>query len=240
MKCILSDFRRAVTGRWFLAAVFASALMLWLSIGSDTWYFFDTLANGDVPDWPYFLQSACTGKVGLLLLPALSALPYGAEALREIRTGAFRPVLFRVGRRAYIAGKVLSCFVSGALVQLCAMAALMVFLTVAVWATGNASLPLMADSEVYSLLLGRMLCGGGWALIGCAIALLSATASAAMIAPLCLCYTLTMIATRFFPQTVMLDPANWQSAPTVSLLLAMATLMTVTSITLHREVQRHV
>ncbi|MEF9878581.1 MAG: hypothetical protein RR975_04060 [Clostridia bacterium] len=240
MKCIFSDFRRAITGRWFLVAIFASALALWLSIGSETWYFFDMLQEGDTPDWASFLQSALSGQIGLLLLPALSALPCGAEALGEIRSGAFRSAIFRTGRKTYIAGQVLACYVSGLLVQLCAFAVLIGFLTIATVAAGGAFMPFAALLELAPPLLGRMLCGGGWALIGCTVALLSETASAAMIAPLCLCYALTMIATRFFPNAAMLNPVNWQHAPLLVLTVAACVLLLATGATLYWEVQKHV
>ncbi len=240
MKCILLDFRRAITGRWFPAAFFASALTLWLSIGSRTWYLFDMMGYMEAPEWVDLLQSALTGDLALLLLPALSSLPYSAQALRELRSGAFRMAVFRAGRRAYIAGHATVCFVSGMLVQLCAFVLLTGFLTAATVAADGPALPLLALPELAPLLLGRMLCGGGWALIGCSAALLTDTASAAMIGPLCLCYTLTMIATRFFPGAAMLDPLRWQGAPLFILLIAALLMLLGTGAALHREVQKHV
>lgn len=239
MKCIFLDFRRAITGRWFSAAILASALTLWLSIGSQTWYLFDMIADMEASDWFDLLQSTLSGELALLLLPALSALPYGAQALRELRSGAFRMAIFRSGRRAYIVGHAIICFASGMLVQLCAFVLLSIFLMVGALA-GGSMLSLSVLPELAPLLLGRMLCGGGWALIGCMAALLTDTASAAMIAPLCLCYALTMIATRFFPGVAMLDPIGWQNAPLFLLLPAALLMLLGTSATLHREVQKHV
>lgn len=240
MKCIYLDFRRAITGRWFPAAILASALTLWLSIGAQTWYLFDMIADMEASDWLDLFQSALTGELALLLLPALSALPYGAQALRELRSGAFRMAIFRSGRLSYIAGHALVCFFSGMLVQCCALLLLVGFLTAATLAAGGSALPLAALVETVPLLLGRMLCGGGWVLLGCSAALLTDTPSAAMIAPLCLCYALTMIATRFFPQAGMLDPVRWQSAPLFILLAAAFLMLLGTGATLHREVQKHV
>lgn len=48
--------------------------------------------------------------------------------------------------------------------------------------------------------------GQGW---GCLAALLTETAAAASFAPLCLCYAMMMIGTRFFPGIVQLNPVSW-------------------------------
>ena len=64
--------------------------------------------------------------------------------------------------------------------------------------------PIGDFAPVWAVLLRRMLCGGIWAGVGCLIALLTETASAAYLAPLCLCYAMVMIGTRFFPQATLL------------------------------------
>lgn len=244
MKCIFSDFRRALTGRLFLIAIFASMLALWASIGSQTWYFFDMLQSagedGDWVDWSYFLQSALTGQLDLLLLPALAALPFASEALHAFKSGVFRPVLFRTGKAAYIAGQTLSCMVSGMMVQFFAFAGLVLFISFASFFAGGGWISLQALADCLPLLLGRMLCGGGWALTGCILALVTETSSAAIIAPLCLCYALTMIGTRFFPGAVLLSPMNWPTAPFPALALATGTLLIAACATLHQEVKQHV
>lgn len=244
MKCIFSNFRRAITGHWFLIAIFASMLALWASIGSQTWDFFDMLRSagedGDWVDWSYFLQSSLTGQLGLLLLPALAALPFASEALHELKSGVFRPVLFRTGKTAYIAGQTLGCMVSGMLVQVFAFAGLVLFISFASFFAGGGWIAPQTLTDCLPLLLGRMLCGGGWALVGCILALVTETSSAAMIAPLCLCYALTMIGTRFFPDTVLLSPMNWLTAPLPALALATGTLLAAAYTTLHQEVKKHV
>ena len=243
MKCIFSDFRRAITGRWFLIAIFASMLALWASVGPQSWYVLDALQmaaeDDEWMDWPYFLQSALTGQLGLLLLPALSALPCASEALHELRSGVFRPAIFRTGRAAYIWGQTLSCVVSGMAVQLCAFVGLSLFLNAASRMAGGGWIPMEALGGCLPPLVGRALCGGGWAVIGCIVALITETSSAALIAPLCLCYALTMIGTRFFPNALFLNPVNWPSAPPPALLLALCLLTFSALLILTREVTNH-
>ena len=244
MFILLSDLRRAVKGRWFLIAVFASAVVLWASADSPQWGIRDLLygaGDGDSSELAAFLHSALQGPLGLLLLPALSALPYGAQALYEIRSGAFRPAIFRAGKTAYIAGLTLACAAAGMLAQLFAFALLAAPMGLASFLLADGQwLPLEAIVPCLRPLLGRMLLGGGWAMLGHILALVTETASAAIIAPLCLCYALTMTGTRFFPDLWMLSPLNWQDAPLLAQTLILAALGIAAVITQNREVQKHV
>ena len=59
---------------------------------------------------------ALCGDFGMLTLPALSALPFAAQALHEIKCGAVRPAVFRAGRRMD-SGKAAGCILSGMVLQ---------------------------------------------------------------------------------------------------------------------------
>ena len=79
-----------------------------------------------------------------------------------------------------------------------------------------------------------------WAGLGSLIALLSMTASAASIGPLCLCYALIMVGTRFFPTVPMINPVNWLQTLTPGLLLALPLAGLAMALLLRREVKAHV
>ena len=248
MRCILSDLRRALTGRWFLLALAATALSMYLSAGSQTFYFLLSLRElaEDCSAAKYFhldaaslLAEALQGNFGLLTLPALSALPYGAQALLELKNGALRPVLFRTGRRNWLTGKLLACVISGMALQgLATMLLLGVLHGMTRW-IGGLPLPTGDMAPIWAMLLRRVLCGGLWAGLGSAIALLTDTTAAASIAPLCLCYALMMVGTRFFPGLPAMNPLHWLSGhvwPLAVGLLAVAVLLLTT---LDREVTRY-
>ena len=116
MKAIACDVRRALTGRWFWAALLATTAALYLSIGQAA----DALME-DAENFRFTLSDlllmALRGDFGLLTLPALSALPFAAQALHEIKCGAVRPAVFRAGRRMWILGKAAGCTVSGMVLQ---------------------------------------------------------------------------------------------------------------------------
>ncbi len=217
MKCIWYDLRRALGGRWFVAALTASVAALYMSIGSQTYSLIgqiqqlEWLEDGEdfwlnVAD---LLRTGMQGDFGVMLLPALSALPFAAQALTELKCGAIRPVVFRVGRKSWIAGKVAGCLLSGMLLQGAAALLLVVLLHGLMLIFAGMPFPMGDFSGVWPLLLRRMLCGGLWAGVGCLVALATETAAAAYLAPLCLCYAMVMIGTRFFPGTALLNPVSW-------------------------------
>ena len=244
MKCICLDLRRALAGRWFLAALMASLAALIVSLGDDAYYLLNYWREpgaGDCPaTLPGLLLSAMQGDFGVMTLPALSALPYAAQALLEIRCGAFRPALFRAGRRSWIAGKALACLLSGMALQGAAALCLALLLHGLMGLCAGRPFPPADMAPAAALLRRRMLCGGLWASLGCLAALLTDTASAAYLAPLCLCYAMVMLSTRFFPQAPLLNPAAWLTGSALPLAAGLALLTAALLLILHREVASHV
>ncbi len=246
MKCIFYDIRRAIAGRWFLAALLASSAALYLSVGQSA----DSLMNA-LRDWEFYadmglptsladlLRQGLAGDFGVMTLPALSALPYAAQPLTELKCGALRPVIFRTGRSGWIVGKAAACVLSGMLLHLASALLLALFLQGLTLGMIGQPLPLGDGSDVPMLLLRRMLCGGVWAGVGCVLALLTETASAAYLAPLCLCYAMVMIGTRFFPEALALNPVHWLTGWTWPLLLFVLAIAVWLMLELRREVAKH-
>lgn len=203
MKAIVCDVRRALAGRWFWAALLATTAALYLSIGQAA----DALMDGTQNlrfTLSKLLLMALYGDFGMLTLPALSALPFAAQALHEIKCGAVRPAVFRAGRRMWILGKAAGCILSGMVLQAAAG-----LLGLILYAVRGGGILLEINAEFNAALLRRMRCGGIWASVGCVMALATETSSAAHLGPLCLCYALMMLGKRFFPAAVMLNPINW-------------------------------
>ena len=246
MKCIFYDFRRAITGRWFLVAFFASVASLYMSIGNQSFYLINMLSEIEMYEDSFWLDAASLlsqglqGDFGVMILPALSALPFAGQALQEIKSGAIRPAVFRVGRINWIAGKLLSTFVSGMVLQAAAVIGLLLIFHLLMLLYAGTFFPMGDMGTVLPLILRRMLCGGIWAGIGCLIALLTETASAAYLAPLCLCYAMVMIGTRFFPQATLLNPTNWLTGAVWPLVLVLVVLAAALVWMLRKKVNAYV
>ena len=246
MKCILSDFRRAIAVRWFLAAWIATTAALYLSVGQATYGLIGYLENYELFEENSFwyamsdlLALGMKGDFGMLTLPALSALPFAAQALHEIKSGAIRPAVFRTGRKSWIVGKAVGCVISGMLLQGAAMGLLFLILNGLMYGIAGQWFPWGEGADFWLLLFNRMLCGGIWAGVGCVIALATETASAAYLAPLCLCYALMMIGTRFFPDMAMLNPMQWVNGTAWLLEIILAVTVFLQAVFLKRGVQKY-
>ena len=246
MKCIADDFRRAITGRWFHVVFFASVLSMYMSIGDQSYYLINMLAEIELSEDSFWLDAASLllqgmqGDFGVMILPALSVLPFSAQALQEIRSGAIRPAVFRGGRKGWIAGKMLATFASGMLLQIAAAMGLLLVFHLMMLICAGQPFPAGDFAPVWPLLLRRMLCGGIWAGTGCLMALMTETTSAAYLAPLCLCYTMVMIGIRFFPDVALLNPTNWLTGAVWPLLLALGILAATLAGTLRKKVNAYV
>ena len=245
MKCILSDVRRAIAGRWFLAALMATTVALYLSIGQASYGLIGYLESIEWQEGNFWysmsdlLALGMKGDFGMLTLPALSALPFAAQALHEIKSGAIRSAVFRTGRKSWIIGKVAGCAISGMLLQGAAVGLLFLILNGLMYGIAGQWFPWGKGGDFWPLLFNRMLCGGIWAGVGCVIALVTETASAAYLAPLCLCYALMMIGTRFFPDAAMLNPMQWVSGASWILLILLAITLSFQVLFLNRGVKRY-
>ena len=245
MKCIYYDLRRAVAGRWFLAALIATMASLYLSVGQATYGLIGYLESVEwYEDGFWYSMSdllvlGMKGDFGMLTLPALSALPFAAQALHEIKSGAIRPAVFRTGRNSWIIGKAAGCVISGMLLQGAAVGLLFLILNGLMRGYAGQWFPWGDGGDFWPMLLRRMLCGGIWAGVGCVIALVTETASAAYLAPLCLCYALMMIGTRFFPDAAMLNPMQWVSGATWFLTIVLAFTLALQGLSLKRGVQKY-
>ena len=245
MKSICYDLRRAIAGRWFIAALIATAAALYLSIGQATYSLIDYLESIEWQEDNFWyslsdlLILGMQGDFGVLTLPALSALPFAAQALHEIKSGAIRPAVFRTGRTAWIMGKAAGCALSGMLLQGAAVGLLFLILNGLMCGIAGQCFPWGNGTDFWLLLFNRMLCGGIWAGVGCVIALVTETASAAYLAPLCLCYALMMIGTRFFPDAAMLNPMQWVSGASWILLILLAITLSFQVLFLNRGVKRY-
>lgn len=240
LRALRVDLSKTLLSRWFFIALLATLFSLWLSVSQSLRHLSDYLMYNDEPNWASFLQEAMRGHFAALSLPALSALPAAALALTEIQTGAARAAIFRSGFASYVGSKTIAVLLSGMAVQLGAVLALALYMQgIRLFALGQ-PIPLHLLSDAVSPTLGRMLCGGLWAGAGSLLALLSDTTSAATVGPLCLCYGLMMVGTRFFPQVDALNPLLWMNQASPFLWLGLLALGVVLGFVNLRQVKASV
>lgn len=240
MSCILEDLKRALFSRNFLLALLASLSTMVLSFGTAASSLSYFVLEGHPPDWLTLIQNASYGEFSTLWLPALSAIPFAVVPAMELRTKAMRMAVFRTGINTYTMGKCIACLLGGIVLQ--AVAGIILFGGLTTISVIRQGFGLQADVTASLLFfsLARMICGGIWACTGAFFALLSSTSSAAYLAPVCICYTLVLLVSRFVPQHEWLSPVHWLNQPSyIGLLLLLFACIFSLVVYLRRQVLRY-
>lgn len=240
LRALRVDLAKALLGRWFVIAVLATLFSLWLGISQQLRGLDDYLMYNDEPHWAGMLHQALQGSFAQLSLPALSALPAAGLALLELQTGAARSALFRVGWQPYRAGKVIVALAGGMAVQVAGIGLLMGLMHAIRLHALGAPIPWAAWQGIGPPVLARIVCGGIWSGAGSLLALLTGTASAATVGPLCLCYGLMMVGTRFFPDTAWVNPLTWLGGTSWLLWAVLGAVVLLLWAVQGREVRQHV
>ena len=146
-------------------------------------------------------------------LPIVSALPYAASYVDDVKTGFIRLFIHRAGRRGYILGRALGCVVSGGLVislglLLACCAAALVFLPREAAPRPGAEDP-GAFQALFSVCGRFFLSGGLWALVGMTMSTLMESRYIACGAPFILYYVLIILHERYFDWLYLLYPKTW-------------------------------
>jgi hypothetical protein len=240
LRALRVDLAKALLGRWFVIAVLATLFSLWLGISQQLRGLDDYLMYNDEPHWAGMLHRALQGSFAQLSLPALSALPAAGLALLELQAGAARSALFRVGWQPYRAGKVIVALAGGMAVQAAGIGLLMGLMHAIRLHALGAPIPWAAWQGIGPPVLARIVCGGIWSGAGSLLALLTGTASAATVGPLCLCYGLMMVGTRFFPDMAWVNPLTWLGGASWLLWAVLGAVVLLLWAVQGRKVRQHV
>lgn len=208
---VLSNLRQCVFNRRFLLGAIFAALAV-LPASAETLF---AALRSEAP-LPYgfhadLILQAARSDTFAFCLPIVSALPFAASYVDDVKTGFIKHYIHRTGRRAYILGRALGCAVSGGLVMTAGLipayaAAALVFLPME---AGSGA----ADAGQLPALLSAcgafFLSGGLWALAGLALSAPTASKYIAYGAPFILYYVLIILHERYFDRLNILYPKAW-------------------------------
>ena len=212
MRHILADVKRAVFSRSFLLAALGMALCLAIGGFQDLYRLFRM-------DWPealfgyheeLFLR-CLEGELVLFAVPILSAVPYTAAFVEDVKSGYLKPYLTRTTVDRYIWGKSLGAALSGGLALAAGMAlALFLFwlLCAPVEVYGEWAVPSKLP-EIGLRLILFFLSGALWATVGLLFSGLTQNVYLAYASPFILYYVLIILQERYFRDAFMLNPQNY-------------------------------
>lgn len=214
-RAICAGCRQALTGAAFFAAVLGTVLVLAAGCFKEGYSALQQLdktllANGF---HRVLLETALGSDTMALALPILSALPFTASYLDDIRSGFIKEYLPRTRMRDYIAGKVSACLLSGGLALV--MGILLFYGLSALALTPlEQALPKEAERSPWLAPLMeqclRFFCSGAfWSLVGMTMAAATGSRYMAYASPFILYYVLVILCERYFRRLYILNPKEW-------------------------------
>lgn len=214
-RAICAGCRQAFTGAAFFAAVLGTVLVLAAGCFKDGWSALQALDQSLLANGFHrtLLETALGSDTMALALPILSALPFTASYLDDIRSGFIKEYLPRTRARDYIAGKAAACLLSGGLALVLGILLFSGFSALALTPLEQAP---PKDTEPESWLAPlleqclRFFCSGAfWSLVGMTMAAATGSRYMAYASPFILFYVLVILCERYFRKLYILNPKEW-------------------------------
>ena len=227
MKALWTEIWIRCKGPWFWLSSLLTIATLWLGLGAEG----DYLLEGMEAEGAWLTELAYTASLNLIALPLFATLPAASASRRELANGSLRAILFRCGMPRYLMSRAVSLIVVSVLSQLVGMMGFAIRLA---GFTGQFSFSV-------DLVMARLVCTTWFALIGSMGALLMRDTVCAYVTPIVLCFSMSMLRSRFWIEAEYLDPAYWLSGQSY-LALCVVVLLTLCGYIayLYREVRRNV
>ena len=213
LRVIRSSIRQALSGRGFLLSLCGTAAIIFLSSikGIVTAFRSETLLAFGYHH--SFIASALGSDGMTLALPLLSALPFTAAFLDDLKSGFLKEYLPRTTVTGYIIGRTLGCLLSGAFalclgVFLAYGIAALLFLPLETAPTDPAEMGKLMRGLLETLAL--MACSGAlWSSIGLLLGTITGSKYMAYASPFVLYYVLIILHERYLPDLFILYPKEW-------------------------------
>ena len=212
-RTICAALRQAILSRGFLISTSGTALVLLLSSvqGILSGFRSEQLLP---PGFHHGLvMGALSSEAMALALPILSALPYTASFIDDVKSGFIKAYLHRTTVSRYIAGKTVACAVSGGLALALGIFiaygfAALLFLPIEAYPNPDANVPNYFGNLMETALM-FFASGALWSLVGLTLATLTNSKYMAYASPFVLFYLLTILYERYFDKLFVLYPREW-------------------------------
>ena len=214
-KSLRASLRQAIFSRGFIISTVGTALILLLSSVQGILAGFrsaELLSPGFHSD---LIMGALSSEAMAMALPILSALPYTASFIDDVKSGFIKEYLPRTTVPRYIAGKAVGCAVSGGLALALGIlaaygfAALM-FLPMEAYPKAGETVPNYFGNLLQTALM-FFASGAFWSLTGMTFAALTNSKYMAYASPFVLFYLLIILYERYFDKLFVLYPREWLS-----------------------------
>jgi hypothetical protein len=214
-KSLFANIRQAVINRSFLIGVVGVVLMVLLSSLEDLISVFRSATFIPYGTHAELLLSVLSSDTCMLALPILCTLPYTTAFVDDSKSGYVKAYLPRAGLGHYIAGKTLSCALSGGLALL--LGAIIGYVVLALSLLPIEALSKSVEGQALRILekLALVFASGAlWSLVGFLLASITKSRYMAYAGPFVICYVLVILYERYFDKLYILYPREWLNPST--------------------------
>ena len=213
MKTVRSAIKQAIFSRDFLIGLIGVIAVVFLSSFSDIVESLRT--GGSLPNAFHnsFIQNAIVSDAMILALPVLSALPFTAALVNDMKSGFIRSYLHRTSRKNFITGKWVACCLSGGSVL--ALGILMSYILSAIafipWEdpVSKEAAATIFFAELIKRIVLIFLSGAFWSLCGLTLAAATGSRYMAYASPFIIYYVLIILHERYFNKWYVFYPKEW-------------------------------
>ena len=161
------------------------------------------------------ILTALSSNTLVMIFPIVSALPFTASYIDDIKSGFIKEYLPRIGRSNYIKGKLIACIASGGTVFIAGVL-LAYGISALVFSPMEAALEANAENPGYLLQIirqcGLYFCSGAlWSLVGMTLSAATGSKYMAYASPFIFYYILIILYERYFKDLYVLCPREWLS-----------------------------
>lgn len=161
------------------------------------------------------ILTALSSDTLVMIFPIVSALPFTASYIDDIKSGFVKEYLPRMGRSNYIKGKLIACIISGGTVFMTGVL-LAYGISALIFSPMEAALGTDMENPQYLLQIirqcGLYFCSGAfWSLVGITLSAVTGSKYMAYASPFIFYYILIILCERYFKSFYVLYPKEWLS-----------------------------
>lgn len=210
---VLSDIKRALSGRGFIMGMVG--MILFIGLSSIEGIIVMTQIEEPLPNGYHgqVIMDALSSDWVTLILPIICSLPFTTAFIDDIKSGFVKQYLHRSGLKGYIKGKLFACGFSGGLVIFCGIVlaygiSALVFTPMEL-ALGTEETAQMYFPQVLTKATLFFCFGAFWSLMGFTLGAMTMNRYMAYASPFIVYYMLIILCERYCEKLYVLYPKEW-------------------------------
>ncbi len=210
MRTIISDIKRSIISRNFITSLIAGIIIFFAGAMTKLVYFinFYRYSGPQIEVFNNIFNDAIYSDAILLCVPIISAIPFTASFVDDMKSGFIKHFLSRSTFRGYSLGKIIASALSGG-IALSGSIAIGTGLLRLITAPIEQYMPDYISAFSVKILIIFFLSGMLWSLVGLMMSSITMNKYMAYASPFIIYYVFVILAERYFRTVYVLNPQNY-------------------------------